>query len=1008
MSGDQPRTAGEATGASVEPPSSAIRADSVTRTIVSPADRTVFREATISAAAEWRGFDSLTAPNTGSAREARLPAAAGPLQPGEAFGSRYHIISIVRTGGMGAVYKAWDEELAVVVALKVIRPEMMTAPEAARAFEKRFKQELLLARQVTHRNVVRIHDLGDVGGVKYMTMPFVEGEDVAAILEREGRLPVSRVMRMARSIVSGLEAAHHAGIVHRDLKPANIMIDTEGEAVIMDFGIAATAAHAPAAAVAPGLSAAGTTMAGSVMGTIEYMAPEQALAQPVDHRGDIYAFGLILYDMLLGKVRVERAGGALAELSSRMHVPPPMLSEFDRAVPQALESVVARCVEVDPAARFQTTAELAAALDRLDDNGRPRPFERKLTRTTIAAAAVLFAAFVTLAWWASPGRAPARQPDPVSVLIADFDNAAGDAAFRDSLEPALAMALEGAPFITAYDRRDARRVAARIAPGSALDSSTARLIAIREGIKVVVGGRIEAGRDGYRITIAGESADGTPLWRHQAAARDSADVLRAITTLAADVRRALGDTASRSQQLADTESLTAGSLEAVQNYSLGQDLHSSGRFEEAIARYRKAVAIDPNFGRAYAGWATSADHLGRKNETVEVWKKALALVDRMTEREKYRTLGTYYLAVAKNYDKAIENYATLVRLYPTDQSGHNNLGYAYFMVLNFGQALEEGRRAVEIYPKNVLFRNNYALYAMYAGDFATAEKEARTLVEQAPDFYKNHIPLAVAALARNDFEAADRAYELMARTGAPGASLAAMGRADMAMYRGRQADAERILRAGIAADEQAGNLAALSAKWVALAETYMATGRVPLALTAISEAVKSGTGEAVFVPAARLYLQAGKVTDAMAMAAKLDNLLQPQPRAYSRIIDGNIALANHRRGTALDAFKDALKLADLWLARYDVAVAYVHAEHYAEALAELEACVKRRGEATAVFLDDTPSFRYMAALRYWLARAQEGLGQRSAAQANYREYVALRTESTDDPLLADARRRGGL
>ena len=139
---------------------------------------------------------------------------------------------------MGAVYQAWDEVLGVVVALKTIRPEVAADPETARMLERRFKQELLLARRVTHKNIVRVHDMGDVGGIKYITMPFLEGEELSTILEREGKLAVPRVMKIARSVASGLVAAHAAGVVHRDLKPANIMIDAEGEGLVMDFGVA--------------------------------------------------------------------------------------------------------------------------------------------------------------------------------------------------------------------------------------------------------------------------------------------------------------------------------------------------------------------------------------------------------------------------------------------------------------------------------------------------------------------------------------------------------------------------------------------------------------------------------------------------------------------------------------------------------------------------------------------------------------------------------------------------
>ncbi len=162
----------------------------------------------------------------------------GPLRPGQAFGSRYHIIRSLGIGGMGAVYQAWDAELGVAVAMKVIRPDTMRDPLVAADIERRFKRELVLARQVTHKNVVRIYDLGDISGIKYITMSYVDGADLATRLARDGALPVTEVMRIARQVVAGLVEAHKAGVVHRDLKPANIMIDRAGEALIMDFGIA--------------------------------------------------------------------------------------------------------------------------------------------------------------------------------------------------------------------------------------------------------------------------------------------------------------------------------------------------------------------------------------------------------------------------------------------------------------------------------------------------------------------------------------------------------------------------------------------------------------------------------------------------------------------------------------------------------------------------------------------------------------------------------------------------
>ncbi len=377
----------------------------------------------------------------------------------------------------------------------------------------------------------------------------------------------------------------------------------------------------------------------------------------------------------------------------------------------------------------------------------------------------------------------------------------------------------------------------------------------------------------------------------------------------------------------------------------------------------------------------------------------------MTEREKYRTLGVYYLGIAKNYEKAIETYEALARLYPTDLAAHNNLAYAYFSLLNFAKAREEGDKARRLYPKNVLIGNNFALYAMYAGDFAGSADQARKLIEQEPSFFKNYLPLAIAALASGDGAAALDAYSKMAETGSVGASLAGIGLPDALIYQGRLRDAEAELKTAIAADEKAGNGEPAAVKWATLGEVYEATGRTAPAALAAKRAADTAKEDAALVLAGRLLARLGKTADATAIANKLSGKLEPQSRAYAKIVEASIAAQAGRWADAIDALRAAIKFADLWLARYDMGVVYVRAGHEAEALPELEACTKRRGEATALFLDDTPTFRTLAYLPYWLGRAQEGVGQQSAATASYTAFLRTREAAPADPLVADARKR---
>ena len=927
------------------------------------------------------------------------------IQPGSAFGSRYRILQRLGEGGMGIVYKAWDEELSIPVALKVIRPEAMTDPDAAVQMERRFKRELVLARQVTHKNVVRIHDLGEVNTFKYFTMPFIEGKDLAAVLARDGKLPVARALRIARQVAAGLAAAHELGIVHRDLKPENVMLDAGDTAIIMDFGLARTN------------DGASLTKTGAVMGTVGYMAPEQARGEEVDQRADIYAWALMFYDMLAGRRRSGAHRDAMSEMLSRMQEAPPPIRSLEPNVPEALDAIIQRAVDPHPDRRFATTAELIAALDSLDAEGFPRHTTATAALKSAGAGsrrgfviasvlALVLAAAGAGWWWQSGQPAPAAGPrEPVSVLISDFVNGTGDSLFTGSLEDALSLGIEGAPFINAFPRREAAAAAGRIRPNATLDETTARLVCQSEGIRTLLAGEITPAGAGYTVSVrAIDPVPGTVLATVTETAADKSHVLEAVGALSAKLRTALGDATPETAMIAQQETFTTSSLVSAREYSQAQALANANRDEEAIAAYQRALADDPRLGRAYAGWASSAFKLGRTREAEELYKKAFALVDRMTEREKFRTFGIYYLNIARNYESAIENFRTLVEKYPADGAAHNNLALAYFYQLQFDEARAQGKQVIDIYPRSPLYRYNYALYAMYAGDFSSAAAEARTALETNPNLPKAYLAIAMAALAGGKIDETRAAYESARGAGPRGVSLAAIGLADLAMYRGRFDEAVSILEQGLTEDEAAKNMAGSAAKAIALAEAHHARGDSGAALAAVQRARQASTDPSVLVPGARLLSALGRAGDADRIADQLSSALTPRSRAYGRVVKAVALLDRGQPADALEDLKEAQRLADLWIVRYLMGVAYVEARAYAEAISQLELCEKRRGEATAIFLDDIPSYRYMVPLSYWLGRAHDGLGARDAAERHLRAYLELRSPATD-PLAKDAEAR---
>jgi tetratricopeptide (TPR) repeat protein len=671
-----------------------------------------------------------------------------------------------------------------------------------------------------------------------------------------------------------------------------------------------------------------------------------------------------------------------------------------------VDEIVSRCVQPDPTARFQTTAELAAALKRLDAQGVPLPLPVQLLKSArFWTAAATTALAIVAATWLIADRPEAPAPDPVAVLVADFSNTTGEPVFDGLMEQAVTVGIEGASFVTALPRASAVRVARLIKAGNRLDEPTARLVALREGIKVVLVGGIEKRGSGYALSVQGvDPSSRKVLFASTAAARDRDGVLRVGGTLAARVRAALGDT----RAVDPKETLSTASLEAVSAYTRAQELSSAGKDQEAIDYFRKAASLDPGFGRAYGGLAMSATRLGRRDEAKKLWQEALKHLDVMSEREQYRLLGAYYSLVNRNFEAARDTYEKLVKQYPADGAGHNNLAVAYFHGLQFGKALNEGRLVRQIYPNSPLYRSNYALYAMYAGDFVLASTEAQKLVDDGLASYDTYLPLAVSAIADGKLDVARETYALMAKTDDAGASLAAGGLADLALSEGRAAEAVAILHAGIKADQEQQNPAGVSAKELALADALGMQGDLKGAVAAARRALAfDKETESQILPAVRWLIAANNLDEAAQLGAGLDQRLEAQARAYGRIVAAQVAMARGKRVDAVDAMREALKLADLWLVHFNLGQAYLAAGAPAEAFSEFETCLKRRGEGYAAFLDDVPTARAVAPVGYWMARAHQGMGLGPQALSDYRAFIAGRAQDSPEPLLKDARIRAG-
>jgi tetratricopeptide (TPR) repeat protein/predicted Ser/Thr protein kinase len=931
-----------------------------------------------------------SAPGVGTSRTSEKV-----LQIGSVFGDRYEILEQLGEGGMGTVYKVHDRELERTVAMKVIRPELAQTPEVL----NRFKQELLIARQITHKNVSRIYDLAEAKGVKFITMEFLAGRSLANLVQEKRKLTPKQAAGVIVQVCRALEAAHAEGVIHRDLKPQNIMVEVHDRVVVMDFGIARS------------IALGSMTQTGVVLGTPAYMSPEQARGEELDARSDLFSLGIIFYELLTG-ASPYKADTTLEAMYMRTteRVRPPI--EIAREIPKPLSDIAVRCLEIDKNKRYANATEILKDLETwagtrlgtgvLIDDQKSR--SGKIAWIAMGAVIALLAGvFLFREKLFSLQPVAHRQ---MSVLVADFSNQTADSVFNETLEPAFIIGLEGAPFIQSFSRGTARKLAAQLSPhAKSLDEPVARLVATREGIDVIVVGAIA--KDGSRYAISVKAIDGITgkdIVRKSAKA-DKKDVLASIGKLSADVRSALGDTTPESVKLAAQETFTAETLEAAHSYAAAQDLQQKGKWDEAIKEYRHATYLDSEFGRAFAGLAAAEANLGRRQEAERNYKLALAHIDRMTDREKYRTRGGYYLLI-KDAHRAIEEFTSLSEQFPADAVADSNLAFAYFLNRNMAKAQEIGRHAADRNPAGAPQRGNLALYALYAGDFATAAQEAQAALKLNPNYDAAVRTLALAELGQGHNQQAQETYKSLAAISARGASMADTGLADLALYEGRTADAIHILERAIASDVAANDNASAAGKQAMLAEAQLALGQKDSALASAEKAVRTDPVDGIEFIAATIYIEGGKTAAAKGIAAKLNKSFQREPQIYAKLIEGELLLHQGDSRGALQVFGDAQKLSDTWLGRFYLGRASLEAGAFAEASSEFKACQERRGEATSVFLDDEPSYHQFPPVLYYLARAQEGWHSAAAADS-YNAFLAIKEKGDQDPLVADARKRVG-
>lgn len=692
------------------------------------------------------------------------------LEAGVLLAGRFRIVRLIGSGGMGTVYRAVDEALGETVAVKVVHAD---AAPLAGALE-RFRREVVLARRVTHPNACRVYELFEhvdaAGATVFLTMEFVEGETLSERLARDGPFDTAEAYPIVAQVASALAAAHRVGVVHRDLKSANVVLVPQGgdgdgaRAVVTDFGLAALS-------TGTGVDAARLTRSGDLLGTPAFMAPEQLEGRAVTPATDIYALGLVAYEMVTGAVPF--AGESPLTLAvRRVRDRPPPPGRARPGLPADWDAAILRCLERDPADRFRTADALVSALrpgrptnrtSRVSrwwvGSVRPRLFvPRRLRRRAIAVVAGLTAILVL-----GSGALRSRS-DPVAgaaaalldfgerdwVLVAEVENRTGESVLDGTVGFALERELHASPFVNVVPRvrvADTLRLMKR-AEDTVLEADVAREVALRDGgIRALVRGRID--RLGDRYVVAVElvaTASGVVVASLAEEASDQRGILAATRALSNRLRATVGEELPSVEPAEALALVTTSSLRALQLYSRAEALITHRRADASAEELlREAIAEDPEFASAHMQLAHAVRNQGRLEEAMAHATRAMALASTTGEAERHFIRGGYH-SMTGDFERAVASYLALLELHPDHFWGT----YDVAMTLSFGRlrgadAVPYFRRAADLRPNDFVVNRTAAWNIAVRGN---ALPEARTAIDRAqrlltPDLVRQHGSAAV-------------------------------------------------------------------------------------------------------------------------------------------------------------------------------------------------------------------------------------------------------------------------
>jgi serine/threonine protein kinase/tetratricopeptide (TPR) repeat protein len=916
--------------------------------------------------------------------------------PGDVICGRFRIVSLLGRGGMGEVYKAWDEELEDHVALKTLRPDISTHE----LFTSRFRREMQLARKVTHPNVCRIfdsfkHSAGDGIYVSVLSMELLQGQTLGNYLKAKGRLSATEAMPLVQQIIAGLSAIHAAGVIHRDLKPANLILvaapaaatDTAFQIKITDFGIAGR--------LPDGLSPGVQTEASKLLGTPDYMAPEQLEGASAGVQSDIYSLGLILFEIVTG---AKPFAGASAWKRISSDAPSPR--RLMRDLPENWNRAIVCCLERNPAYRFQSAQAL---LENLDDSGSAtkiptKPFMIRMRQATKAKAG-LIAGFLLVAMALSYGyyRYSHQRPEiPSGTMVLVTDIATSDPALSGITVALKSQLAQSAHFEVEEDSKIVEVLKQmNRKPGDPMDIPTAREIAWRSGVPLFVSGSLSELAQGYALSVEVERVRHSAIypaarWQRTFLAKDKTEVLRDVVHDAASwIRTLVGEReADLARQDRPVEDTTTTSWQALQVYSDAEKKYSAGDPDTARLLLGEAIQFDPDFAKAHMRLADILISQKQYAEGYREWKIAFDLVAKrkLTNRESFRLQGQYY-EDSGNYKAAEGKFAEYKTHYPNDYLAWFYWGSVLDSMGREEEALtaisESERRAPAAYQP-VAYEARLDLVLGKFDDAARAIERLRGMqrdgaadsIEVGMDMLQEKFPAALSVLNQLQ-RSQDTFYE----------SKSYSLRAAFLRELGNDRAAIETLKKGIAFDHARGLPFRETDKWIALAYIYWKNGDAGSCRSASQQALTLERGPLHVLQAGTLLARSGFVEEAKEALKGLpvDAGVQGFGQAWHQL-QGEILAAQHRGNDALREMSQASALDASATPR--------------EYLARVLDATGRHAEALGIYREITAS-----PARVWQAPDYQYPGFWSDIA---RAYLAMESDHNDPVFISSAERKARL